>query len=338
MKSSARLWRKIATSVHQSAADLRSDLSMLKRATESALVPSAKSKRVRENLSVRGLPGIPWRVVVARSYDGCCRCQPRSSRFYFQRPPKLTEKDTIVLTDFTNTTGDPVFDGTLRQGLAVQLEQSPFLSLVSDQRIQQTLHLMGKPADTRLMPEIARDLCQRVGSKAYLTGSIANLGSQYVLGLKAVNCLTGDTIAEEQGRATGKEQVLSTMDKVAPKMRAKLGESLSSIQKFDMPIEQVTTSSLEALKAYSFGVKALNEQGDLVATSFFKRAIELDPDFAAAYASLSAIYGNLEDDGLQNENLQKAYALRNRVSERERFRISSAYYGAMAGEIEEGRN
>ena len=152
-----------------------------------------------------------------------------------------------------------------------------------------------------------------------------------------MNCLTGDTIAEEQGRATGKEQVLSTMDKVAPKMRAKLGESLSSIQKFDMPIEQVTTSSLEALKAYSFGVKALNEQGDLVATSFFKRAIELDPDFAAAYASLSAIYGNLEDDGLQNENLQKAYALRNRVSERERFRISSAYYGAMAGEIEKAK-
>ena len=160
---------------YQSAADLRSDLNLLKRATESALVPSAKSKRVRENLSVRGLPGIPWRVVVPAAM--AVAVLAASSYFYFQRPPKLTEKDTIVLTDFTNTTGDPVFDGTLRQGLAVQLEQSPFLSLVSDQRIQQTLHLMGKPADTRLMPEIARDLCQRVGSKAYLTGSIANLGA-----------------------------------------------------------------------------------------------------------------------------------------------------------------
>ena len=313
---------------YQHAADIGTDLQRLKRDTEShksAAVPQAAP--ATRNRRVLWLAGAVV-VIVAAVFVGY---------LIFHRPAKLTEKDTIVLTDFINTTGDPVFDGTLRQGLAVQLEQSPFLSLVSEQRIQQTLRLMGQAADTRLTPEIARDLCQRAGSKAYLSGSIASLGSQYVLGLKAVNCLTGDTLAEEQERATGKEQVLSTMDKAAPKIRAKLGESLSSIQKFDMPIEQVTTSSLEALKAYSLGTRALNEQGDLVATSFFKRAIELDPDFAAAYASLSAIYGNLMDDGLQNENLEKAYALRNRVSERERFRISSSYYGAITGEIEKAK-
>jgi serine/threonine protein kinase/predicted Zn-dependent protease len=320
---------------YQSAASLHADLKLLKRDTESARVSAAPSKGVRENLSVRGLLGIRWKLIVPIAL--VISMFATSSYLYFHRPPKLTEKDTIVLTDFINTTGDPVFDGTLRQGLAVQLEQSPFLSLVSDQRIQQTLRLMGRPADTKLTPEIARDLCQRVGSKAYLSGSIASLGSQYVLGLKAVSCLTGDTLAEEQERATGKEQVLSTMDQAAPRMRANLGESLSSIQKFDMPIEQVTTSSLEALKAYSLGARARNEQGDLVATSFFKRAIELDPDFAAAYASLGVAYGNLEDDGLQNENLQKAFALRNRVSERERYRISSMYYGSMTGEMEKAK-
>src|SRR5262249_5626662 len=159
----------------------------------------------------------------------------------------------IVLADFTNATGDPVFDGTLRQGLAVQLEQSPFLSLISDQRIQQTLRLMGQPADGKLTPEIARELCQRAGSAAALHGSIVSLGSQYVLGLKAVNCRTGDTLAEVQERAMGKEQVLAAMDKAAVELRKKLGESLSTVQKFDRPVEQATTPSLEALQAYSLG-------------------------------------------------------------------------------------
>ena len=205
--------------------------------------------------------------------------------YYPRKTQALSDKDTIVLADFTNTTGDTVFDGTLRQGLAVQLEQSPFLSIISDQQIQQTLKMMGQPPDARLTPEIARDVCQRSGSKAYLSGSIASLGSQYVLGLKAVNCVTGETLAEEQERASGKEQVLSAMDKAAPKLRTKLGESLNTVQKFDTPLEQATTPSLEALQAYSLGRKIGAMQGNSAAPiPFFQRAIQLDPNFALAYA------------------------------------------------------
>ena len=177
--------------------------------------------------------------------------------FFTHKAHALTNKDTVVLADFANTTGDSVFDGTLRQGLAVQLEQSPFLSLVPERRIQQTLRLMGQPDGARLTQEIVRDLCQRAGSKAYLSGSIASLGSQYVIGLNAVNCQTGDSLAEEQVRATGKEQVLSAMDRASANLRAKLGESLSTVQKFDTPLEQATTPSLEALQAYSLGRKSL---------------------------------------------------------------------------------
>jgi eukaryotic-like serine/threonine-protein kinase len=186
---------------------------------------------------------------------------------------------------FINKTGDAIFDDTLRQALAVQLEQSPFLSLVSDQRIQQTLRLMSQPADTKFTPEIARDLCQREGSKAYLSGSIASLGSQYVLGLKAVNCLSGDTLAEEQVRATGKEQVLSAMDEAAPKLRAKLGGSFRT--KFDTPLERATTPSLEALQSYSLGRKQLIQSRDATAAApLFQQAIRIDPNFAMAHLSL----------------------------------------------------
>jgi tetratricopeptide (TPR) repeat protein len=246
----------------------------------------------------------------------------------------LTDKETIVLADFTNTTGDTVFDGTLRQALAVQLEQSQFLSLVSVKRIQQTLRMMVQPAGARLTPEIAQELCQRADSKAYIGGSIASLGSQYVLGVKAVNCRTGDSLAEEQERATGKEQVLSAMDKAAANLRKKLGESFSSIQKFDVPLTQVTTPSLEALKAYTLGREQVMRMDSLDAIPFFKRAIELDPNFASAYSGLGTTYANLLDNELAEEYTKKAFELRERASEREKLHIASRYYDEVTGELD----
>jgi class 3 adenylate cyclase/tetratricopeptide (TPR) repeat protein len=250
----------------------------------------------------------------------------------------LTGKDTIVLADFTNTTGDPVFDGTLRQGLAVQLEQSPFLSLISEQRIQQTLRLMGQPSDAKLMPEISRDLCQRTGSKAVLTGSIAQIGTQYSLIVNALNCSNGETLASTESQATDKNHVLDALGKVATDMRAKLGESLSTVQKFDTPVEQATTPSLEALQAYSLGWKALAGKGDdAAAVPLFQRGIRLDPNFAMAYASLGTSYNNLDETTLAAENIRKAYNLRDRVSEREKFYIESHYYQFVTGDLEKAR-
>jgi tetratricopeptide (TPR) repeat protein len=254
--------------------------------------------------------------------------------YFARRARALTNKDTIVLADFTNVTGDSVFDGTLRQGLAVQLEQSPFLSLVSDQHIQQTLRMMGQPADTKLTPDIARDLCQRTGSAAVLEGSIASVGSQYVLGLKAVNCHTGDSLAHVQERATGKEQVLGAMDKAAAKLRGRLGESLSTVEKFGTPIEEATTSSLEALKAYSMGRWVFHTKGDAPALPYFHRAVELDPSFAVAYINLASNYSNLGQAARALENAKKAYDLRERVSERERYRINAFYYAYVTGELD----
>jgi eukaryotic-like serine/threonine-protein kinase len=200
--------------------------------------------------------------------------------FYFHGAPKLTDKDKIVLADFTNTTGDPLFDGTLRQGLAVQLEQSPFLSLVSEERIRQVLPLMGQSADARLTPELAREICERTGSTAVLDGSIASLGSQYVLGLRAVDCRTGNLLAEEQVQAARKEDVLNALSRMASKFRARVGESLRTVEKHDAPLAEATTPSLEALKAYSAGWQVLSSAGSAAAVPFFKRAIEIDPKFA----------------------------------------------------------
>jgi tetratricopeptide (TPR) repeat protein len=237
--------------------------------------------------------------------------------FYFHRAPKLTDKDTIVLADFTNKTGDSVFDDTLRQGLAVQLEQSPFLSLISEDRIQQTLRLMGQPPDARLTLAIAREVCQRTDSAAVLNGSIANLGSQYVLGIHAVNCRSGESLAEEQVTAESKEQVLRAVGDAAAKLRNKLGESISTVQKFDTPLEQATTPSLEALQVYSLGWKDMLEKGDSVAAeSLFQKAIALDPNFAMAYSSLGAMYANLGESTLAAKNSRKAYELRGQASER----------------------
>ena len=246
----------------------------------------------------------------------------------------LTDKDTIVLSDFTNTTGDSVFDDTLKQGLAVQLEQSPFLDLVSERKVNETLKLMGRPAGDRLTPELAREVCQRRGSRAMLTGSIAALGSQYVIGLKAADCNTGDILAEAQEQAAGKEAVLKALDNAAVSLRTKLGESLSSVQKYATPVEEATTPSLEALKAYSLGRKMQAAKGDVPALPFYKRAVELDPNFAAAYRSMSVVYGNLNELGRAAENSRKAYQLREKVSERERLAIEAIYYTYTTGELE----
>jgi eukaryotic-like serine/threonine-protein kinase len=245
----------------------------------------------------------------------------------------LTEKDTVVLTDFSNSTGDLVFDGTLKQALAVDLEQSPFLNILSDRKIGQTLKLMGRPPTEHVTADVAKELCLRTGSKAILNGSVSSLGTQYVIGLEAVACSTGDTLAKEQAEATSKEGVLKALSTAATSLRAKLGESLASVQKFDVPVE-ATTPSLEALKAYSIGITTGRTKGDAEAIPFMKRAIELDPNFAMAYAGLAVEYGNLGQASLAADNARKAYDLRDRVSERERYRISALYFQYATGEVE----
>jgi tetratricopeptide (TPR) repeat protein len=246
---------------------------------------------------------------------------------------RLTDNDIIVVSDFDNKTGDAVFDDTLKQGLSVQLEQSPFLALLSEPRVNDTLKLMGRHAGDRLTPEVTREVCQRTGSKAMLTGSIAALGSQYVIGLKAVNCDTGDVLAQAQEQAAGKEAVLKALDSGVVRLRSKLGESLSSVQKYDTPLEQATTSSLEALQAYSLGVKQQNQSNFSGAIPFLKRATELDPNFAMAYAHLgtSCLYSGQTE--LAKESYTKAYYLRERVTDRERFHIEGVYYINVTGEL-----
>jgi tetratricopeptide (TPR) repeat protein len=251
-----------------------------------------------------------------------------------QAMTRLTDKDTIVLSDFDNKTGDAVFDDTLKQGISVQLEQSPFLALVSEQRVDETLKLMGRPAGDQLTPEVTREVCLRTGSKAMLTGSIAALGSQYVIGLKAVNCNTGDVLAEAQAQAAGKEAVLKALDVAAVSLRGKLGEALSSVQKYATPLEEATTPSLEALKAYSLGLKTAFAKGSTAALPLFQRTVELDPNFAMAYAWMSAVYRDLDEMGRASESARKAYDLREKVTERERLFIEGGYYVKATGELE----
>src|SRR5208337_1207949 len=257
--------------------------------------------------------------------------------FYLRRTPKLTDKDTIVLADFSNTTGDSVFDGTLRQGLAVQLEQSPFLSLISEERIQQVLRLMGKPADARLTPEIAREICQRTASAAVLDGSIASLGSQYVLTLRAKDCRTGDVLDEEQVQAARKEDVLNALSQIASRFRTRVGESLSTVKSHDTPLAEATTPSLEALKAYSAGWQVSYSSGAATAVPFFSRAIEIDPNFASAYAALGRMYGDIGESILSAKNTSKAYQLRDRASDQEKFFISVTYDLQVTGNLEKAQ-
>jgi eukaryotic-like serine/threonine-protein kinase len=257
---------------------------------------------------------------------------------YLRPTPKLTEKDSIVLADFTNTTGDPVFDVTLRQGLAVQLEQSPFLDVVSDEQIAETLRLMAQPANAKLTRQLAREVCQRDGSVAVLEGSIANLEGEYVIGLSAVDCHKGRTLAQTQVVAGSKRQVLHALGNAATEIRTRLGESLTSVQTFDTPLEQATTSSLEALQAYSLGRNILAVKGENVAAvPLFQHAIQLDPDFAMAHSSLGMTYMNLGEQLLAADQARKAYELRERVSTREKFYIEANYYALAIGDLEKAR-
>src|SRR5882724_5155932 len=267
-------------------------------------------------------------VIVAAGISGGLLWRARQAR-------RLTEKDTIVLGDFANSTGDAVFDGTLREGLSVQLQQSPFLSLVSGEGIQQTLQMMGQPGNVRLTPQIAREVCQRTNSTTALDGSIALIGTRYDLIVKAVNCVNGDLLASTEAQANDKSHVLDALNTTASEMRRKLGESLNTVQKYNTPLEQATTPSLEALQAFSLGVKA-TFGGDVAAVAFFRTAIHLDPNFAAAYDAM----GNENQwigTALAVENTRKAFELRTRVSEREKLIIEGDYYNFVTGDLMKAR-
>ena len=254
--------------------------------------------------------------------------------FYTRNARALTEKDSILLTDFVNTTGDAVFDGTLRQALAVQLEQSPYLNVFSQERVRDTLRFMGRSPDERVTPDLARDICRREGVKAVMNGAISNLGTQYVVDVNAINCQTGDSLAHEQVPADKKEQVLGAVGKAASNLRAKLGESLASVQKFDAPVEEATTSSLEALKAFSLGEAERAKGSELTSIPFYRHAIELDPNFAVAYARLGQAYANTWQIGPAIENMKQAFARKERTSELEKLYISTHYYDIVTGETE----
>ena len=311
---------------YQNAADIRADFQRLKRDTESARLPTARKAEA-------AIPvGRHWKVILPAAF--MVLVLAAGSYFYLHRTPKLTDKDTIVLADFTNTTGDAVFDDTLKQALAVDLGQSPFLNILSEEKVRETLRQMTRSPNGRLTQDLAREVCQRGGSKAYLAGSIAALGTQYVIGLEALNCASGDVLAREQVTAAGKEQVLSTLGQAAAKLRNEVGESLNSVQEFDVPLEQATTNSLEALKAYTLARKTYREKGDAEAIPFNKRAIELDPNFALAYDSLGLNYYNLNQPSLGAEYLRKAFDLRDHVTEREKFHVTAHYYDPATGELE----
>jgi eukaryotic-like serine/threonine-protein kinase len=316
---------------YQSAAELRADLQRLKRDASlgHATAATAVSPSGPRRYTWAAIAGVSV-VVIALAIGGWLLLAPRAHG--------LTEKDTIVLADFANTTGDPVFDGTLRQGLSAQLEQSPFLSLISDQRIAQTLVLMNQPAQARLTPELARDVCQRTGSAATIEGSISSLGSEYVLGLRAMNCRSGDLLSEEQVTASGKEQVLNVLGDAASQLRGKLGESLSSLQKYDALPENVTTPSLEALQAYALGNQTIDVINDYPAgIPLFEKAVSLDPNFAMAYLRLGQSYQPISEQDRSAENTRKAYELRKQTSESEKLAISSFYELVVTGNLEAAR-
>jgi serine/threonine protein kinase/tetratricopeptide (TPR) repeat protein len=316
---------------YQHAADLRSDLQRLKRDTESGhtavaladsgVRPAAKSTGTR------------WIAIAAAAVVALAL--GAGGWLYFARLAQaLSEKDTVVLGDFTNTTGDAIFDDTLKTALNVSLRQSPFLNVLSDSQVSKTLQQMTRPAGTRLTPEVARELCQRAGSKAYIAGAIGSLGTEYVLALKAVNCQNGDTLAQEQVTVASKEGVLNSLGEAATKLRGELGESLASVQKFDVPLAQATTPSLEALKAYSLGRKAFDEKGTAASQPYYQRAIELDPNFALGYTAVGTNYTNLGELGRASAYITKAFQLREHASEREKLLIAAHYYEHVTGELD----
>jgi serine/threonine protein kinase len=318
---------------YESASEIRSDLQRLKRHTDSRKFSGATQQAPATAIPKTRFYWIAAAVAILLVLA--------SGTAYFLRPhtAKLTNKGTVVLADFTNTTGDSVFDGALRQGLSAQLEQSPFLSLISDQRIAQTLSLMSQPKQTRLTPELTREICQRTASAATIEGSISSLGSQYVLGLKAVNCRTGDVLSDEQVTANGKEQVLEALGRAAANLRGKLGESLASVQKYDALPENVTTSSLEALQAYTLGNQTMDVVNDYSASlPLFERAISLDAKFAMAYLRLGESYQPLSEPERSAEYTRRAYELRDRASESEKLAITSFYELVVTGNLEAARS
>jgi eukaryotic-like serine/threonine-protein kinase len=319
---------------YQHASDIRADVQRLKRDTESSRFVvsegSAKLSPVLSQSTARYRLAIAALIVLAASGLTGWFFYTR----YTRRFQRLTERDTVILADFENRTGDSVFDDTLKQALAVDLEQSPFLNLLSDRKIGSTLQMMGRSLDQHLSRDTAQEVCQRAGGKAVLAGSIANLGNEYLVGLNAVNCQTGEELVREQVRVNGKENVLKGLDTAASDLRTKLGESLSSVQKFDKPLEQVSTSSLEALQFYTTAVRTGRQKGSTEAIPFFKHAIELDPKFALAYMDLGIQYANMGEPDLAAENARKAYELRERASERERFAISGDYHFDVTGDLE----
>jgi len=323
---------------YQHASEIRGDLQRLKRDTGSARAITA---HVISDAKPAATAGIARRWKVIAPASAAMLALLAAGYFYFHGAlygkPILTDKDTIVLADFSNKTNDPVFDETLRQGLAVQLEQSPFLSLVSDERIQKTLGLMGRPADSRFTPELAKDVCERTGGAAVLEGSISPMGSQYVLGLRAKNCRTGEVLDEEQVQAAKKEDVLNALGQIASKFRTRVGESLAMVQKHDTPLEEATTPSLEALKTYSAAMKVLYSTGSATAVPLFKRAIEIDPKFAMAHAYLGRVYGDMGESELSAESTSKAWQLRDRATDTEKFFITANYDLQVTGNLEKAQ-
>ncbi len=328
---------------YQSAAEIRVDLERLKRdmqATRIAAVGSIPAKpEVRPGLSSgsrissisKPLYAVTALALITLLAGGLYLRSHLAARSASKAAP-LTEKDSVLLADFVNKTGDPVFDDALKQALTIQLGQSPSLNIVSDRKIEETLRLMGQPETQHITPELAREVCIRTGSRATVLGSISELGGRYVIGLSAIGCGNGDALASEQREATAKQDVLKTLGKAAKDLRTKLGESLATVEKFDVPAE-ATTPSLEALKAYSLGRRTAVRTGDAEAVPFYKHAIELDPNFALAYSALGASYFNLNQGDLASDNATRAYELRDRVSERERYRISTAYFHTVTGEL-----
>ncbi|HZT73098.1 MAG TPA: serine/threonine-protein kinase [Terriglobales bacterium] len=308
---------------YQTAAEIRADLQRLRREMDSVGLPVAAGATARR-LHRRTFLAAAALIVAAAA----------AGYLHWRRTPPLTDQDTVVLADFANQTGDPVFDGTLRQGLSVSLEQSPFLGVVSDDQIQQTLRLMGRPPETKLTPAVAREICQRTAGAAVLEGAIARIGDQYLLTLRAVNCASGRSLASAAATAADENHVLAALSSLSRAMRNKLGESLGTVEKFDAPLEQATTPSLEALQAFSSGIRVIDTQGSDAAIPFFQRAVALDPHFALAYAYLGIMENDVLETGKAAEYERKAYELRDRTSEVERDSITVTYHGHVTGNLE----